>query len=47
MISLLIEKGMGIGYAKTNELKNVNKIKIDIRGKAEEAKIIKLPFYKK
>ena len=47
MFSPLFEKGMGLGYAKTNELKNINKIKIDIRGKAEEAKIIKLPFYKK
>ena len=47
MFSPLFEKGIGLGYAKTNELKNINKIKIDIRGKAEEAKIIKLPFYKK
>ena len=47
MFSPLFKKGMGLGYAKTNELKNINKIKIDIRGKAEEAKIIKLPFYKK
>ena len=47
MFSPLFKKGMGLGYAKTNELKNINKIKIDIRGKAEEAKLIKLPFYKK
>ena len=47
MFSPLFKKGMGLGYAKTNELKNINKIKIDIRGKAEEAEIIKLPFYKK
>ena len=47
MFSPLFEKGMGLGYAKTNELKNINKIKIDIRANGEEAKIIKLPFYKK
>jgi len=47
MFSPLFEKGMGLGYVQTKELKNVKKIKIDIRGKTEEAKIIKMPFYKK
>ncbi len=47
MFSPLFGKGMGLGYVQTKELKNIKKIKIDIRGKSEEAKIIKLPFYKK
>jgi len=47
MFSPLFEKGMGLGYVQTKELKNIKKIKIDIRGKTEEAKIIKMPFYKK
>ena len=47
MFSPLFEKGIGLGYVQTKELKNIKKIKIDIRGKSEEAKIIKLPFYKK
>ena len=42
-----LEKGIGLGYVKATELKKTNKIKIDIRGKAEEALIVKLPFYKK
>ena len=47
MFSPLFRKGMGLGYVQTKELKNIKKIRIDIRGKSEEAKIIKLPFYKK
>ena len=42
-----LEKGIGLGYVNATELKKTNKIKIDIRGKAEEALIVKLPFYKK
>jgi aminomethyltransferase len=42
-----LQKGIGMGYVKTELAKNDNEIYIKVRDKALKAKIVKLPFYKK
>lgn len=42
-----LQKGIGMGYVKTEFAKNDNEIYIKVRDKALKAKIVKLPFYKK
>ncbi|CAN5908401.1 glycine cleavage system aminomethyltransferase GcvT [soil metagenome] len=42
-----LQKGIGMGYVKTEFAKTDNEIFIKVRDKALKAKIVKLPFYKK
>lgn len=42
-----LQKGIGMGYVKTELAKNDSEIYIKVRDKALKAKIVKLPFYKK
>ncbi|MEO5644429.1 MAG: glycine cleavage system aminomethyltransferase GcvT [Bacteroidia bacterium] len=42
-----LQKGIGMGYVKTESAKTDNEIYIKVRDKALKAKIVKLPFYKK
>jgi aminomethyltransferase len=42
-----LQKGIGMGYVKTDLAKTDNEIFIKVRDKALKAKIVKLPFYKK
>jgi aminomethyltransferase len=42
-----LQKGIGMGYVKTELAKTDNEIFIKVRDKALKAKIVKLPFYKK
>ncbi|CAN5412757.1 glycine cleavage system aminomethyltransferase GcvT [soil metagenome] len=42
-----LQKGIGMGYVKTELSKVDNEIFIKVRDKALKAKIVKLPFYKK
>ncbi len=42
-----LQKGIGMGYVKTELAKSDNEIFIKVRDKALKAKIVKLPFYKK
>lgn len=42
-----LQKGIGMGYVKTELAKTDNEIYIKVRDKALKAKIVKLPFYKK
>lgn len=42
-----LQKGIGMGYVKTDLAKTDNEIYIKVRDKALKAKIVKLPFYKK
>lgn len=42
-----LQKGIGMGYVKTESAKMDNEIFIKVRDKALKAKIVKLPFYKK
>lgn len=41
-----LEKGIGLGYVKTEFSKPDSKIEIQIRKKTVKAKVVKLPFYK-
>jgi aminomethyltransferase len=42
-----LQKGIGMGYVKTELAKTDNEIFIKVRDKSLKAKIVKLPFYKK
>jgi aminomethyltransferase len=42
-----LQKGIGMGYVKTENAKTDSEIFIKVRDKALKAKIVKLPFYKK
>ena len=45
-MSPMIKSGIGIGYIEKSHYKLHSKIKINIRGKLKEAKIVDPPFYK-
>ncbi len=45
-ISPSLNKGIGIGYIKTNYVDKDNLISIGIRKKNKKAKLVKAPFYK-
>jgi aminomethyltransferase len=46
-LSPLLQKGIGLGYVRSEYAKPETGIMIDIRGKLVAAKIVKPPFYKK
>lgn len=41
-----LQKGIGMGYVNTGWHKEGSSIKVDIRGKLHEARVVKLPFFK-
>ena len=45
-MSPIIKNGIGMGYIKQSHYKIDSKLKVNIRGKLKEAKIVKPPFYK-
>ena len=44
-LSPLLQKGIGLGYARSDFAKPGTDILIDIRGKLVPAKVVKPPFY--
>ena len=42
-----LKKGIGLGYVRTDQAKEGNEIKIQIREKLVKAQIVKTPFYKR
>ena len=45
-MSPILRRGIGMGYIEKSFYKIDSKIKINIRGKLKEAKIVDRPFYK-